>query len=164
MHLAPKLSVVRFAKLQPGDLFIYARRPTNCLAFRGVFKQDGGDDIVVLLGPGLPPDDRLRVMTPRYETVIAIGKEFTIRLPVLPDAWSVDMPPPEVPCLAVVENRAFFRGNIERSLKDFRPCWIDASSGILQYQPPAGITAYALKWEIVLKDTLLENETVVGLP
>lgn len=164
MQLAPKLSVVRFAKIQPGDLFIYAGRQLKCLAFRGVFKEHGGDEIVVLLGPGLPPEDRLRVITPRPETVIAIGKEFTIRLPILPADWSVDAPAPETPCLTVADDRVFFRGNFEDVGLGFKPCWIDASTGVLQYQPLAGITAYALRWEIVLKDALLEKDAVIGLP
>ncbi len=164
MHLAPNLKAVRFQQLPVGDLFICTDHETPCIALKGVDPECDGDIIVLLLGPNLPDGMGLRVIGPRPETVIAIGKDYILRLPIDPNGWKTEVPPNDAPCVALVEDKAFFRGNFSNSLEEFRPCWIEASSGVLRYKPPPGIKAYAVKWEIVIQEPVLKEQMVLRLP
>ena len=164
MRITPNLKAVRFQQLEPGDLFIFASNEFRCMALRGVDPELHGDVIALLLGPGLATNNQMRVLKPGHQAVIAIGKDYVLRLPVAPAGWAADLPPNDTSCLAVTDGRAFFRGNFGGTGENFRPCWIEAATGTLRYQPPPGIAAYAIQWEIVIEDAALNENQAIAMP
>lgn len=163
MRVIPNLKVMRLNQLQPGDLFIGAEHKPPCVGLKGVDPECDGDAIVLWLGPELPDRTGPRVTAAQHETVIAIGKDYVLRLPTEPDGWTAEFPPIGAACLAIADDKVFFRGNFAPEPDGFKPCWIEVESGILRYRPPPGISAYAVKWEIAIEEPLCRQQTVLRI-
>ena len=161
MRVVPTLKVARLNQLEPGDLFIGAEHKPPCVGLKGVDPECDGDPIVVWLGPNLLDKLGPRVTAAQHETVIAIGKDYVLRLPTEPEGWTTEFPPPASACVSLADDKAFFRGNFVPEPDAFKPCWIEAESGILRYKPPPGITAYAVNWEIVIEEPMCRQQTVL---
>jgi hypothetical protein len=164
MMVVPKFHAVRLAALKPGDLFIYARQGLKCFALKGRLGALDGDECSLLLGPNLPKEHQLRAISAQSETVVAIGADYTIVLPFDPIDWASEEPTQGTPCIAIMNDKTFLRGNSALVDDRFSPCWFDVKTGIGQSQRPSTIGAYALKWKIKVGDSVLNEGLAVSLP
>ena len=54
MKIIPKISVERFEKLQPGDLFVFLYEGANCVGVKTDASPNGDPNEIALLGPSFP--------------------------------------------------------------------------------------------------------------
>jgi hypothetical protein len=168
MQPTPKLRVARFAELKPGELFVYEARRVSHVAL--AVRNSAQDEMLILpLGPTLPEYMTYPTLfNDPGTTVVSFGKDFALRLPVAPDAWSSEAPSPEVNAVALNKDGAFLRCNFSTHPRDFQPCYVDLTTGdVVVNQPghaarfvkPPGILAYATSWSL----TTLEDPARVIL-
>ena len=155
MQATPKLQATRFAQLKAGELFIYEMGRTRHVAL--AVRNSAQDEMLVLpLGPTLPAFMTYPTLfNDPGMTVVSFGKDFALRWPVAPDAWTSEAPTPEVTAMALNKDGAFLRCNFSPRPADFQACFIDLATGqVVVNQPghaarfvkPPGILAYATSW------------------
>jgi hypothetical protein len=150
-------NVTRFGQLQPGELFFFAHQTGLCVALAVSDPANDGDKLAVPLGPIFPAAISCpTLMELSGTTVISFAKNYLFRLPASADGWLVAEPPPERTCFLVTDDGIYLRANFAPRGSDFRPCYIDITSGVIcadqsrrQYTRPRGIPAFAVRWEIL---------------
>jgi hypothetical protein len=152
MRSFPHLNVARIAQVPNGELVLLIGHNPPSVAITGYTNEFGGDKILLLFSTDLLNKKGPLIIDSRNQTVISFGTDFAIRLPVEPELWSADPPTDDIPCVAVMQDKVFLRGNNGRHSHEFWPCWIELSSGILSRSPLQGIVAYALAYDIVIQD------------
>jgi hypothetical protein len=116
----PKLTVTRFAQLQPGDLFIHPYEDGGFVAIK--VKAPDGDMLFVPIGPRFPHGLAYPSLLPEpAATVISFGKEYVVRLP---ESWRSELPPPEKHCIVLAEGGAYVRANFIPRDEGYKPCYI----------------------------------------
>ena len=158
MQIDPDIKVIRFAQLEPGDLFIYPHGEGSCVGMKIVDPTRDGDELLLLLGPKFPRGVAgPGLMPPPTATVISIGKEYVLRLPCRAHAWSAQAPAFDTHCIAIADQKAFIRANYDGGQQVFLPCYIDMEAGRVHaasssaYRAPSplqGSPAFALEWEL----------------
>jgi hypothetical protein len=162
MKIEPNVKMSRFAKLQPGDLFICFDYDAACLAMKGVDPKMDGDAIILLLGPQLPTEmgEGPRVIGERRSSIVALGNDFVLRLPCGPEGWTNQPPPSDATCVLLLDDKVHIRANFGSRPGEVRMCWVEASTGVLRYDLPRGDAAYAVDWEIVIESPLMLEHLV----
>lgn len=157
--VVPTLGVTRFAQLAPGDLFLALFGSNDsCVAMVAEDPSANGEKLLVPLGPRFPGGIAgPTLISPPGVTVVSFGKNYTLRLPVRAEAWAGAAPPPETVCILVTSSGSYFR--VDAGPAPGRHyCYVDIATGRInltgqglsqQYAPPAGISAFAVEWEIV---------------
>lgn len=160
MLIDPKVTVTRFAQLQPGDLFIYPSANDGFVALK--VKAPDGDMMFVPMGPRFP--DGLaypRLLDEPRGIVISFGKGYTLHLPTRPESWRSEEPSPETHCIVVADDGLHVRANFIPPSEGYKPCYIalqtgtivTAVSGRMQpYVAPRGHMSFALEWELVTQE------------
>jgi hypothetical protein len=162
MKIEPNIKMSRFAKLKAGDLLICFDYEVPCLAMKGVDPEMDGDAIILLLGPQLPMEmgNGPRVIGERNSSVVALGNDFVLRLPSRPEGWTNQPPPSDTACVLLLDDKAYIRANFGSRPGEVKMCWIEASTGVLRYQPPRGEAVYAFGWEIVIESPVMSEHLV----
>lgn len=164
MKRTPKVTIDRFAKLNPGDIFVYLHSGGSCLALKVVAEDDSNAQLVLPLGPIYPPNILgPRLFRPAEFTAISYGKDYTLRLPGPTSAWRQDVPTEEVFCLAVDSDETYFRASFGPP-GDFRPCFVRASDGCLIYTSLPNIRAYVVEWKITVGEGEQYEQILVKHP
>jgi hypothetical protein len=149
MKIVPELIATRFEQLTPGDLFIFLIREEFYIALAAREKSEGGRNLVLILGPKFPEGTRGPTLFPwAAAAVVSFGKEYQLRLPTDPHCWSPVPPNPEQHCVLLVDNTPYFRADFVHYPGRFHTCYVRASDGMVEYEIPRGIVAFALEWEI----------------
>jgi hypothetical protein len=159
MRMDPKVGVMRFEQLSPGDLFIYPYDEGSCVAMKVVDPTSDGDILMLPLGPMYPAGVTCpSLMHSPAATVISFGKEYTLRLPCRASGWLASPPPFDKHGIAVTEKGAYVRANRLPAENEFHACYVDMATGAVhvsgggrfqQFAPPPRISAFAIEWEIV---------------
>jgi hypothetical protein len=169
MQITPTVTVRRFAKLDPGDLFIYRHSGGSCIAFVVLDPTDGGDRLILPLGPTLPPGMKWPTLqNPTGLTAISFGKDFILRLSAQPGGWSDTSPPADTHAILIADERTYFRANFSRSSDQFQECFVEIATGVIfvsnsrSYGMPPGIAAFATEWEITTTEA--EPRVILAQP
>ena len=162
MKIEPIVKMSRFAELRAGDLFISFEYGAACLAMKGVYPEMDSDAIILLLGPQLPTEmgKGPRVIGERRSSVVALGNDFVLHLPVCPEGWTNQPPPSDVACVIMLDDKAYIRANSGTRPGEVQMCWVEASTGVLRYGLPRGDAAYAVDWKIVIESPLVSEHLV----
>ena len=152
METQPKLKAARFAKLEPGDLFIYSLDGASSFGLKVIDPNTDGDTFVLTLGPhyfpGMQPPFLMREPA---ATMVSFGKDFIFKFSEMPDGWSVHEPDKQFFCAALVEDAVFLRCNGNGHPGRYLDCWVNLSNGVMRWgSPPNGIVAFSVKWAILL--------------
>ena len=167
MEVTPTVLVTRFAQLAPGDLCMCNQSGTSFIAVKAVDPAKDGDKYIVALGPSFPPSTHgPHLIVEPSQTVISFGKNYVLQLPTSADCWLLDQPARDVPCILVTEDVTYFRANSARRSGQFSPCFVRTDNGQIQYGGISQIAAYAIRWEILVKDTTLPRRVILqhGFP
>ena len=160
MQLTPRLTVTRFAQLQPGDSFIYPYGDGTCVALK--VKEPDRDMLVLPLGPAFP--DGLgypSLLSEPSATVISFGKDYILRLPAGPEGWTIQPPLPQTQCIVVTEQGAYLRANFLPAGQGYKPCYVALETGAIVtagpgrsqgFIAPSGHLGFAIEWEILTQE------------
>ena len=170
MKTAPALRTARFAQLKPGDLFLW---PGICVALK-VYDPHADEHVILPIGPSMPNDEMTYPTLIRDPglTVASFGRDYCVRLPPDASGWESSEPAPELTSLAVSDSGGvFIRCNHDTRPRQFRPCYVDLSSGEIcmvgtgrsgSFARPAGTLAYATQWELLTCED--PPRTILSLP
>jgi hypothetical protein len=158
MLVSPKMKVERSAQLEAGELFLFDFDGEKFLGFMCDYRDPNQLKLILPLGPKFTGHvDRPRLLNINV-TAISFEKEFAIRLPLSPLAWSETQPPNDQLCLFAVGTTVYFRADGASSGSIFAGCYIDVATGVVEtiptpppgrYQRPSGTGVYTTSWEIV---------------
>jgi hypothetical protein len=159
MRIDPKVAVMRFQQLSPGDLFIYPYTEGSCVAMQVVDPTSDGDILMLPLGPIFPPGFSCpSLIHGPAATVISFGKEYVLRLPCRANGWLIGPPSFDKHCIAITQTGAYIRANCRPPESGFHACYVDMATGVVhatgsgrfqEFAPPPGVLAFAVEWEIV---------------
>lgn len=154
MQVFPRVISKRFSQLERGDLFILLENDERYVALKCFDPADGGDELILLLGPNLPDDlgPPPRLIGEQMMTVMSFGQDYVLRLPTSPEGWMADTPPPATPTILLADDKPYFRANAGHRPGQFRATWVEISSGLASRSAPAGIKAFAVKWELLIRE------------
>jgi len=159
MEITPKLTVTRFAQLDPGDLFIVPNGDEGFVAIVAEDPTQNGEKLMLTLGPTFPAGTSgPRLVHCAGMTVPSLAKAYVLRLPCQPGGWQANEPAPDKSCILVTERSAYWRANFDSArIGAFRACYIDIATGLVQttgrapfqqFAMPGGPAAFAVAWEI----------------
>ena len=156
------MTPMRFAKLEPADLFLFFDESGAFFALLATDPTQNGERYIAPFSAVLSQHRGPTLMVPKNSTVISFGKEYSLRLPSDASGWRVERPSDDVPCILITDDgRRYLRVNpVPNYLGgiDQPACYVDMKSGVInaygsgifqQIVQPAGIIAFAVKWEIL---------------
>jgi hypothetical protein len=151
MEIQPNVRAARFARLEPGELFILSYDRVTSFALKGIDPQRDNESFALPLGPDFAPSDFLpRLYSDPAITTISFGRDFVFRFSEGTEGWSSEEPGNQFFCAALIENQVYLRANGHPYAGRYLPCWLDARAGIIHWQRPAGICAFCTRWQILL--------------
>ncbi len=163
MEMFPSVTVERFEKIQPGDLFVCLGEQ-NYYAIKTEKASNGDGNSLVVLGPTFPyPADESFLLPWQAANVVSYGKNFSIVLPTDPGAWIETGSTREPVCLAVHEGRALVCTNGGPSPSRFFQCYVELGTGKIVEGRLSG-AAYTNQWEIVALHSRLPPRTLLKFP
>jgi hypothetical protein len=161
MEIQPRLKAARFAQLEPGELFIFPFSTRTGFALK-VIDPDSGDLFVLPLGPTYFADDHQpRLLVEPAATTISFGRDFIFRFSEKAEDWTVDEPGHEFYCAALVEDEVYLRANGHPFPGRYVTCWIKLNGGGIRWGVLPGITAFVVKWDILLPQGNLSPRLIV---
>ncbi len=165
MKIFPQVTIDRFAQLKQGDLFIYVQGDQRCVALKCFDPTDGGDEVILLLGPKLSEDlaPAPRLIGEASMTVINFGQSYMLRLPTEPEGWVVDVPPITVPSILAADDKVYYRASIGHRPGQSKLGWVEISSGLVSRATPPGTKAYAVKWELVIQEPGAQDRVILRI-
>lgn len=147
MEINPPARVTRFAKLEPGDLFIILDYSATYYAIKT--QPVDGDDFFVSLGPTFGESvEEPFLLAGRSATVVSFGKNYSVLLPLEASAWTEKVPERRSVCLALSSDGTYIRANRGPSPLQANMCYLDVKSGKLTQGLGSGGVAYTTTWEI----------------
>jgi hypothetical protein len=153
MKILPSVKIDRLEQIKPGELFIFLHDGGSCFALMAQDPKKKGETAILPLDP-----TGASLLQTQVGTTVSFGKDYIIKLPSAQDAW-VERDPLAF-CLAVTTEQVYFR---PKPGSPFGECLVQAADGvILQVWPP--IVAYALEWEIAIRDDALGVQTIFKYP
>jgi len=163
MDIFPPVTVERFERIQPGDLFVYLSEQ-NCYAIKTETLSNGDRSSLVVLGPAFPyPANESFLLPWQAANVVSYGKNFSVLLPDDPDAWFDTGTTREPVCLAVSGGKVFVCTNGGSSPREFAQCYVELATGkIVQGRMPGA--AYTNQWEIAVSHSRLQPRTLLKYP
>ena len=139
MEPQPKLKAARFAKLEPGDLFIFSLDGASGFGLKVIDPKADGDTFVLPLGPnfilGVQPPFLMREPA---ATMVSFGKEFIFQISANPDGWSVHEPEHQFYCAALVEDSVFLRCDGNPYPGRYVKCWVNLDTGVAKWESLPG--------------------------
>jgi len=151
VEIQPKVKAVRFAQLEPGDLFLIKEDSALTFALKVIDAKNSGDKFALPLGPSFSQElHQPRLYLEPAATTISFGKDFIFQFSYKSDAWLVEEPVNQFYCAALLEDHVYLRANGHPYPGRYVECWIKLYSGMLYWGHLQGITAYSIKWEILL--------------
>ena len=153
MQVTPALKVDDLNQLQPGELFLSdfgAQRFVGLVCLRDTLK------LVLTIGPKYPnlygaaSSGPMLVRIGSAATVISFERNFGIKLPSGPGAWTTQRERDVELALALTATGVFF-------LLADEPAWVEISSGLVTVQQPGELRAYATSWEIVTVESASDD-------
>jgi len=151
MEVTPKLTVARFEKLEPGDLFIYMTDQGSCFAIKTDKAKDGDPSELLILGPDFPYDAKESLLLKwQPTTVVSFGKNFKIILPTNPSDWFLSGDTRTPVCLAVCDEEVYICTNGGQWPGPFFQCFVEVKTGKIVENRLPGISAFTNHWEIAL--------------
>lgn len=159
MEIRPDLKVIRFAKAEVGDLILYPSGPRLSVCLKCADIKEG-DECVAVLGPEFPLASGPHLLDAEAETIVSIGKNFAVQLPVCGAGWTLSEPDRSVPSIAMAGEKIFFRVNYARTSGRWAPCLIDAATGKI-HSKAEHVIAYATQYALVIPNEIPERERAI---
>src|SRR5271166_1129556 len=132
MQTLPELRVRRFAQLDSGDLFLWRHAERASVGIVAEDPIENGRKLILSLGPDFPHDViGPLLLYPNGTTVVSLGKEYVLRLPVQPRGWLDTLPPSDIRCILVSETGVYIRVNGGLRPGQFHACYVDLSTGLI---------------------------------
>ncbi len=165
MNIFPEISVERFEKLQPGDLFVYMHDEGACFALKTDKPSNDDRCQMVVLGPEFPYDAVESFIMPwQPTTVLSFGSSYTLRLPTDSTRWTERGDRRKPVCLALCGQDVYICTNGGPSPHRYFPCYVEMKSGKIIESNLPGISAFTNSWEVVLADGSLTPRSLLKFP
>jgi hypothetical protein len=129
MNIIPPVRAVRYAQLEPGELFLFmgGAQPTYALKVR---KQGDADrNKMVVLGPSFLDAGGPYLLGWQDTTVLSFGKSCSILLSTEPTAWAPRPLDRSQVCLAIAEEKIFICANGGPSPQHYVSCSVNVATG-----------------------------------
>ena len=154
MEIVPPVTVARFEKLEPGDLFLYTHDSGSSVALKTGPLLEGDPSGLVLLGPTFPHEMKESFILPwQQTTVVSFGKSYSLILPTDPTSWFLSGDKRKPVCLAVSGSEVYVCTNGGISPVHFLQCFVELRTGKFIANCLPGIVAYTNHWKIVIPHT-----------
>jgi hypothetical protein len=132
MEVNTPITVVRFDKLNAGDLFVFSHVKSFYVALL-VEDPLTNDKLAFPLGPTRP--SRMKypsLMLPKLtNTVISFGNNYQLKFPSGTKGWTTEAPPPHDYCLLLIGSEVYIRADFGSLLNQpgLHTCYVDLRSG-----------------------------------
>lgn len=168
MITVPAAKVERVSQLEPGELVYFQHGEVSYVGLICDYRDPDPSKLVLLLGPTFPADTAYPFLLDGGMTVVSIGRDFELRLPIIPTDWTQTAPNYDCNCLLVTTEGVFFRANGgQPGRPGFVPCYVNVCTGIMEmrngnYASPRGHVAFAKSWEILTTEA--KPRTILKYP
>jgi hypothetical protein len=160
MKMIPAARTVRYEQLEPGELFLFVDEGTYALKCR---QEQGERNKMVVLGPSFMDGGGPYLLGWQATTVLSFGKEFSIFLPIAPEAWVPQPADLSQVWLTVAENRTFVCVNIGPSPQHPVRGYVDFETGQV-FEYIQGSALFADTWEIAVLGANHPPRTILKFP
>jgi hypothetical protein len=144
MDVIPTVKTARFDLLEAGELFFNTDNNSLVLALKTLPLESGDPSMMVLLRPTFDGEIKEAFLLQWVPaTILSLGKQFSIELPVDVNAWSTQGPNREPVCLAVSEKETYICANAAPSPRSYLGCFVNVRTGAIMFHRTPRFALYS---------------------